>query len=82
MPHAHQINTQLLLDHQMSGMISIYFSVIYVTTVTTVCGTETENDPKICFYSKNLHFYAIITKLDKNKQLISTIFLPSFIMIA
>ena len=33
----------------------------------TVCGTEIEKNPKICFYQKIHNFYPIITKLCQNK---------------
>ena len=37
--------------------------------------------PKICFYYKIHNFYPIITKFGENRQLISFLFWPSFVMI-
>ena len=42
--------------------------------IRTVCGTEFEKNPKICFYLKIHNFYAIITKLRVNKQPMGTTF--------
>ena len=55
MPPAHQINTQLSLDHQISGMISKYFSEIKVTFWPKVWCKKNDSKSKICFL-KNPQF--------------------------
>ena len=53
--------------HYRSKYLTFLYFVLYcVLWKNTVCSTEIEKNPKICFYQKIHNFYAIITKLGKN----------------